>query len=225
MDDLALIRLASLQALFARVHDSNGETDDQEIDDALGLNRRKTENGLRLGALLSKYGNHRMETGDIPYSVVRDVYRALRLPLDTPITDLGSGYGRIGFYGAVLWRQPVYGIEIVPERVNEAQRVQESLGLSSLHFQIGDLLAVPWPRVSHYLVLNSVFPSLMPRVIARLTRIARTRPITIASISTSNQVFHAQPWLQEHIPDTPSAKLPASLRLFTSRAGALGVAE
>src|SRR5437763_13155002 len=130
-------RQTYLRQHFSDIHQSDEPTDDLAIDSALGLDRERVESGFTLGKLLVAHGNHRVETGDIPYSAIRDLYRALNVPPATPLLDLGAGYGRIGFYGAVLWNQPVHGIEIVPERVTEARRVQSELGLTSLHFEIG----------------------------------------------------------------------------------------
>ncbi len=207
----------ALRALFSQVHQDSGPTDDQSLDDALGLGRARVEEGFSLGQLLVTHGIHRMEPGDIPYSVIRDVYRALDLPPGAALADLGAGYGRIGFYGALAGRYVVHGIEIVPERVHEARRVQESLGLTGLHFEIGDLITAPWPDVSHYLMLNSVLPSLMPPVVGRLAKIAKSRNIVVVSAATSNLVFREQPWLVERVPDVPSAEPPANLRIYNSR--------
>ena len=151
------------------------------------------------------------------YSIIRDMYHMLNVQPQTPLVDLGCGYGRIGFYGALLWNQSLHGIEIVPERVAEARRVQQEVGLHSLSFEVGDLLTVAWPNVSHYLLMNSDFPSVVPPALERLREIAQSRPITVASVSSSNEALRTQPWLQEHVPDCPSAKLPVCLRWFTSR--------
>ena len=201
---------------FIDIHAGHGPTDDEALDLVLGLHRAHVEDRFTLVGLVMTHGHHRLEAGDIPYSVIRDLYRMLELRLQTPLLDLGCGYGRIGFYGALLWNQPLHGIEIVPERVAEARRVQQELGCASLRFEVGDLLTASWPEVSCYLMLNSIFPSLMAPVVARLRKIAEARKITIASISSSNEVLRAESWLEERVPDCPSAALPVSLRLFTS---------
>ena len=203
-------------ALFRTVDASDSSTDDHAIDDALGLRRSEIEAGLSLGQLLVRLGHHRVETADLPYHVIRDVYRALDLPAGVAVLDLGSGYGRIAFYGALLWNRRVYGIEIVPERVREAQRVKEEFGFDTVHFTAGDVLAVPWPEVTVYLALNSVLPDLMPRLIGRLRHEAAARPIRIASICTANEYFRRETWLDERVPLVPSARAPVSLRVFES---------
>ena len=209
-------RQTELRNLFSAVHASNDATDDHLLDTALGLERERVENGLSLGKLLVAHGNHRMEMGDVPYSLIRDLYRALDLPAETLLVDLGSGYGRVGFYGAILWEQPVHGIEIVPERVREAQRVRQNLGLSSLHFQMDNMLTCTWPEASHYVLMNSVLPSLMPGLMHRLAEIAQRRKIVVASVSTANTALQEQSWLREYIPELPSAEPPANLRIFKS---------
>jgi len=210
-------RQTDLRSLFWKIHQSDGPTNDNLLDAVLGLERERIESGLSLGKLLVTHGSHRVDVGDTPYSVIRDLYRALAVPAATPIADLGAGYGRIGFYGAILWQQPVHGIEIVPERVNEARRVQQKLGLRSLRFEVGDLLTCVWPKVSHYLLLNSVLPSLIPAVIERFRAIALKRKIVIASVSTASEILREQLWLEEYVPAVPSAEPPASLRIFATR--------
>src|SRR5438874_1970874 len=68
-----------LRQLFSDIHNNDGPTDDLAIDSALGLDRERVESGFTLGKLLVAYGNHCIETVDIPYSAIRDLYRALNV--------------------------------------------------------------------------------------------------------------------------------------------------
>jgi hypothetical protein len=179
----------------------------------------RLESRLSLGGLLVSCGQHRLEAGDLSYAVVRDIYRSLDLNSAprTTLTDLGCGYGRIGFFGAIIWGQPYHGIELVPRRIAEARRVQRQLGLGILRFEVGNVVTCRWPESDYYLMLNSVLPCYLPPIVERFREIAAKRNITIVSLSTSNEHFRRQPWLREIIPANPSADLPVSLRLFRSR--------
>jgi hypothetical protein len=211
-----LPRLDQLRTLFHDLAHSSGPTDDAAIDAALGLRRAAVEAPLDLASLLVKYGQHRMESADSAYSYIRDLFQALPADPPAPVLDLGSGYGRIGFFGALAWSRAVTGIELVQERVVEANRVRDDLKLDDVAFIAGDLLATPWPEASQYLALNSVTPRLIEPLVEKLSHIARTRPIVIASVATANLAFRQQAWLREVVPDCPSAGLPAYLRLFFS---------
>src|SRR5262249_10351163 len=50
----------------------------------------------------SKYGTNRLQQGDMPYSSIRTLYRYLGLEPCVRLLDLGSRYGRVLFYGALL---------------------------------------------------------------------------------------------------------------------------
>jgi Methyltransferase domain len=211
--------LQFLRSQFACVYGSDDSTDDEHLDSILGLNRMRVESRLSLGGLLVTCGQHRLQAADLSYTVVRDIYQSLDLNSGpgTTLADLGCGYGRIGFFGAILWGQPYHGIELVPQRIAEAHRVQRKLGLGSLRFEVGNVLTGSWPECNHYLLLNSVLPCYLPQIIGRFRQIAAKRNIMIVSLSTSNGHFRSQPWLSEVIPSNPSAALPVNLRLFRSR--------
>lgn len=210
--------ILTIQKQFRRIFTSDDATDDEGLDAALGLNRLAIETGMRLGALLVAHGQHRLEAADLHYDVIRDIYRNLDLKslAKTTLVDLGCGYGRIGFWGAVLFGQSYHGIEKVPERVAEARRVSRELGLENLQFEVGDILTCVWPDATNYLMLNSVFPCYIPPIIERFRQIAVQRNITIVSASSSNEQFRRECWLRELIPACKSAGPPVSLRLFTS---------
>lgn len=203
--------------LFLADFHSNGQlVDDEFVDTMVGLNRDACERTLSLGTLLTTLGQHRMQLGDLSYAVIRDLYHALAPRRKDIILELGSGYGRIGIYGGVLFGQRVVGIEIVPQRVQEAMRVRNALRLNTVSFLQGDILRAAWPEASIYLLLNTDFPSTMPTLIDRLYQLSRSRSLLIASLSSSNASLRVQPWLREHTPGCPSAKLPVELRLFRS---------
>jgi SAM-dependent methyltransferase len=205
-----------LRLFLADFHSNGRLVDDELVDTMMGLNRAPCERLLSLGTLLITFGQHRMQLGDLGYAVIRDLYHALAPSREDVILDLGSGYGRIGIYGGVLFGQRVVGIEIVPERVAEAMRVRNALGLNTVSFLQGDILTAAWPEASIYLLLNTDFPPTMPALIARLHQLSKSRSLLIASLSSSNASLRLQPWLREHTPNCPSAKLPVELRLFRS---------
>lgn len=196
--------LEDLKRYVASLHRSDDPIDDEALDARIGLSPSAAEPRETLGDLLVTYGQHRLYRADIPYSNLRDLFRLLDLPAGATLLDLGSGYGRVAFYGHLLLGARVCGIELVRERVAEARRAQQRLGLSELDFRCGDAATADWPETSHYCVLNAFIPSVLPRVAERLEEIARHRRIVIASVATSNLTFDRLPWL-EKIASTPTA--------------------
>lgn len=193
-------RLAA-ERLIARLDASNAPIDDVAIDTALGLRVEIVEAGFNTLTLLDRYGVQRFAKGDLCYQAVRAFYRALQPELRRArpprLLDLGSGYGRFGLYGALRHGVTLHGIELVAERAVEAARAARALGLESLSYEAGDVLAAPWPTADVYLMMNAVLPDLLAPVLARLEVEARRRRIIVASISTSNQGFAQAEWLRE----------------------------
>lgn len=173
---------------------------DAELDAALGLEIATVEAKLDTLRLLDRHGVQRFEQGDLAYDVVRAFYRALGPEIAARpalrLLDLGSGYGRFGFYGALRHDLVCHGLELVPERVNEAARAARALGLDRLSFAAGDLLTAAWLVADVYCMMNAVLPNLLPPVLARLEDEARRRRIVVASVSTSNRAFAAASWLR-----------------------------
>jgi SAM-dependent methyltransferase len=192
---------------------------DAELDAALGLRIAAVEARLDTLRLLDRHGVQRFEQGDLTYEVVRAFYRALEPEIvvrpGLRLLDLGSGYGRFGLYGALRHDLFAHGLELVPERTDEAARVARALGLTRLTFAVGDLLTAPWPAADVYCMMNAVLPSLLPPVLARLEDEARRRRIVVASVSTSNRAFAQATWLRS-LPVAAEGVAGRELRIWES---------
>jgi len=192
---------------------------DAKLDAALGLRIAEVEGRLDTLRLLDRHGVQRFDQGDLAYEVVRAFYRALepeiRARPDLRLLDLGSGYGRFGLYGGLRHDLVAHGLELVPERANEAARAARALGLDRVTFAAGDLLTAPWPPAEVYAMMNAVLPRLLPPVLARLEAEARRRRIVVASVSTSNRAFAEAAWLRE-LPVEAEGLAGRELRLWES---------
>jgi hypothetical protein len=197
----AAARNAAARRLIAELDATDAAIDDLALDRALDLRIAAVEAGLDTLRLLDRHGVQRFDQGDLPYGLARAFYRALapeiaRRPA-LRLLDLGSGYGRFGFYGALRHGLTVHGLELVTERAVEAARAALALDLGQLAFAAGDLLTAPWPVADVYCMMNAVLPDLLPPVLARLEAQAGARRIIIASVSTSNAAFARAAWLRE----------------------------
>lgn len=104
------------------------------------------------------------------YHVIRELYTRLEAfeKLSgfhiSHILDLGSGYGRLVIYGTLLWPNVhFYGIEMVLERVLEAQKASSILGLDSVEFFSGDAAQSTWPFTNCFIIMNSFFPEVLEK--------------------------------------------------------------
>lgn len=195
------VRNAAARRLIARLDATDAAIDDLALDRALDLRLAAVEARLDTLRLLERHGVQRFDQGDLGYGVVRAFYRALAPEIDRRpglrLLDLGSGYGRFGFYGALRHGLTVHGVELVRERAVEAARAARALDLGQLSFVAGDLLTAAWPVADVYCMMNAVLPDLLPPVVARLEAQARARRIVVASVSTSNAAFARATWLRE----------------------------
>jgi len=192
---------------------------DAELDAVLGLRVAAVEARLDTLRLLDRHGVQRFDQGDLAYEVVRAFYRALepeiRARPGLRLLDLGSGYGRFGLYGGLRHGLVAHGLELVPERADEAARAARALGLAHVTFAAGDLLTAPWPAADVYCMMNAVLPRLLPPVLARLEDEARRRRIVVASVSTSNRAFAQAAWLRA-LPVAAEGLAGRELRLWES---------
>lgn len=130
-----------------------------EIDLALGFNIKKIEEKLRTQALqinpdtlFNDWGpmlhNGAQTWVGLDFQILQCSYHDIKTIVDTikikphqTIVDLGAGYGRIGIYLHFFHPQSHFlGIELVEERVHEANRIYQSLGMDEQKKMIvGDL--------------------------------------------------------------------------------------
>ncbi|NEO99661.1 MAG: hypothetical protein F6K58_13475 [Symploca sp. SIO2E9] len=195
-----------IRQLITQVHAGNDVLDDQEIDAALGLERATVEKKLDFIDLVLLYGQHRLYQGDISYNFIRELYRKLGVLKElgnfriSKILDLGSGYGRVLLYGSLLWPEISFcGIEMVLERVLEAQKVSKMLGLNSIDLISGDATQISWPWADCFLIMNSFALSVLPKVLSQLKELSKCRNFLIVSVWSTNAYLAEQQWLKEVI--------------------------
>ncbi len=201
--------------LITNYHNANLEADDDELDAALSLRLQEVENDYSLPDLLVQYGGqHRLYLGDTSYHHIRTLYQCLEPFKPRKLLDLGSGYGRILFYGALLWPSVHFtGIEMVSHRVSEVLRVRDEFNLSHLQCIQGDVTNTTWPQADIYCLINSFTPSVMPIVVEQLRQISCCQSIILASASTSNLILEGQGWLEE-VPHENDKGARLGIRLF-----------
>jgi SAM-dependent methyltransferase len=215
-DSCTLFRDRRVSQLAIRdFHAGRTRVADSSLDRIIGIQSARIEAHLSLPGLLLTYGNHRLDKGDFPFQIIRQLYRSLDkyIQRGDTVLDLGSGYGRVAFYGALLGRVKVVGIEIVEERRNEAERVRRELRLRQVRFCHGNVLDIKWPEAQIVVLMNSVCPRLMPAVVARLKVFASNRHLIVASHSTSNLFMERQKWLRQ-IVSQGTSKQRTGLQLF-----------
>jgi SAM-dependent methyltransferase len=194
-------------------HRDGAVVDDLEVDARLGLPAGAGA-GFDWRAAVRRYGHHRLDKGDIPFALIRELYSRLSEDERSRVLDLGSGFGRIGRYGGVLFGVRYTGIEIVEERVREAARASAALGLDGVSFVAGDALELDWPPATCVCLMNSFLPSLTPRALERLEAFVEPGATVVASVGTAAAALAEADWVEELEPERRTGLPSRSLRLF-----------
>jgi SAM-dependent methyltransferase len=169
---------------------------DVHMDRRIGLDIERVEAQLTFLSLVDRYGSRYTAPNDHSWLLHAELWRRMNQLGVRSVLDLGAGYGRLLFYGALVHGTSGTGIEIVAERVREARRVGRALGLNALNFQIGDILSATWPQADCICVLNPVTPSERPALLRRLRHVANEREVLVASVSILNPLLCRQSWLR-----------------------------
>jgi len=185
---------------------------DRLVDAVLGMRYAKVESTLPRGAAARKrYG--KAETyidWNLPESALLtsyvDLERIFRLLEPKPgqtLVDLGSGYGRVGFY--LVARVPgtrFVGYEIVHERVVESDRMLRGLGLTGVTFEEADLTAPDFALApaDWYFAYDPVHRETRARLLEKLRLLGGERPFKLVAVEGQGEFLETlrrQSWLRE----------------------------
>lgn len=206
-----------IRAYIVNLHHSRKKLHEARVDNLLGIGASGSELSTDIGYLLASLGNEQLEYQGTPYSMIRDAINETHPGSRDTFYDLGSGYGRVLLWGALVCSARFRGIEIVPGRAAAAQAAAVRLGLTNLDIRQGNVLRTPFDDGNIFFMFDPFFPETMGKVSRSLRRIARTRPIRIASTWGSSSYFLKQSWLRP-LPFKRSERSAASfpLRCFES---------
>jgi len=189
--------------------------DDREMDALLGIAER--EERLDGVELVLEHGNELIDLySGTPYETVRELFRRLKPRRGDVFYDLGCGYGRVLLWGALVSDAEFRGIDLVEQRLAPARRCARRLALDNVRFLQGHVLSTPFDDGNLFFLFDPFFRKTMRRVGLKLARIARRRPIRIASHWQSNDYFAACPWLHEIDTVRAANDDPYRLRIFRS---------
>jgi len=204
-------RIIDLRSFVKAWHRSNRHLEDGTIDRLLGLRWRPVEARLQIGEMLMQFGPELLFHDPTPYTLLRELFRIVNPERAHVFYDLGAGYGRVLLYGGLVSPAAFRGIEIIPARVTEADRVRRNLDLQNVQFIHGNVRKTYFDDGDIFFFYNPFFVDTLRAVTRRLRRIAIRRPIRVVSIGKSSHYFRRQNWLREQ---ASSGRL--GLRFFVS---------
>ena len=180
------------------IHQNPDLPADEEMDNLIGIESEEYENKLSLIDMIMEYGpEHRTYQADTTYSYIQRIFQILAPYRLTSFLDLGSGNGRILFYGALLFPNiNFYGVELIPERVSFCKQLCQKIGLP-INFVHANVFEEELPPTDCICLINSFFPSLMPKLVKQLKKHAKHNPFMLIAASTCTMILAEQDWLQE----------------------------
>jgi SAM-dependent methyltransferase len=198
---------------------SGGDLNDQTIDALLGIKIETTEEGANFAGLREKYPREEFWPGQsnwrwTPYRLIKTFLRQLDLKESDVLYDLGSGYGRVPLYASLATPAMCKGIEIVPERVDEAATVGRKLGIKNVEFSQGSVTDQDYGDGTVFFLFNPFSEETFREVIDQLEKISLQKKIRIVSLGPSTARFQYEHWLKPV--ESESMDHPWGLTIFES---------
>jgi SAM-dependent methyltransferase len=157
---------------------------EEEIDIYFGLKMKEErcgvyEDHMGLDSAMGKASWSTKRHFSSSYRCIKDMYKLvskLNFPYDgqTTIVDVGCGYGRLGlFIGIETYHFNYVGVEINPERVEEANRIKASLiekysNFANVKYEVADLSAVACPEGSVYYMYDPLNEGTLKKVLVEI---------------------------------------------------------
>jgi SAM-dependent methyltransferase len=196
--------LKTLKDRFRAWHDQSSPLDDVLLDRELDLRSVSIEETLDAISLHVRLGSKLLVHEPTPYGIIRAAITELGPTSRDVFYDLGFGYGRVLFYGALVSDASYRGFEIVPARVAEAERVKSCWALTSIHLREGDACLADFTDGNIFFLFNPFFTKELRMVCDKLEMIARRKSIRIASVAGCGDYLASLTWLEERAAPTSS---------------------
>ncbi|HRZ87207.1 MAG TPA: hypothetical protein P5287_05265, partial [bacterium] len=187
-----------VRGIVRTVNASGGQILDPVMDWLLTLRVGETEKDIDWGSVEKRHGDEQYIYEGTPYGLIRDFISRIGLGPRDVFYDLGCGYGRILFYTRLATDAGlVKGVEIVPERVAECERIRERFGMRGLEIISQNIRDVDLRDGSVFFLFNPFISGTLDNVSLKLFDAARKRKIMIASYGACTFYFEDQAfWLK-----------------------------
>jgi len=214
LDDRTREHPEEIRNLLAQLHGSDDQMDSVAIDDLIGIKPEQVERDVDMRGLEQQYGHEQFTYQGTSYELIRQFLKELNLTDQDVLYDLGCGYGRIPLYGAMTTPGKYRGIEIVPERVVEANTVKDKLKLDNVDFRQGNVLEQDYSDGSVFFLFNPFAIETLEKAGEQLEQLAKTKKIRVVSVGPSTSYFNSQQWLRPV--DSGSKERPWGLTIYES---------
>lgn len=191
----------NVKDIFKLYHANRINLDSWQLDELLGIKPNKVEGYLNDSQLRNELGNEQFTYEGTPYDFIRSFLKVVKPTTNDIIYDLGSGYGRIVFYGASTTPAYYSGIEIVPERVLECQKIKKNLKIDNVDFVCKNVKYFNFSDGTIFFLFNPFCFDTLEIVIKKIEVAAMKRRLKITSWGgPSEQYLLKQKWLKNITP-------------------------
>jgi hypothetical protein len=140
------------------------------------------------------------QTLNTPYKVLFEICEMLNLKYGMSVVDLGAAHGRLGIVMNQVCPTAHYlGLEFVPERVDEANRVYKKLGLQRALCEVCDLFDAQFvmPEVDVYFIYDYGKHEHINATLGQISEEANKRKIQVVvrGKMTNTIIEDRHPWL------------------------------
>ena len=137
-----------------------------------------------------------------PYAELLRILEALAPVPGDRLTDLGAGYGRLGYITSLRFPEVTcLGYEYVPERVLEGNRVFQTIVGARFSLVQADVAAPDFqlPRASFHFIYDLGSAQAIQRVIQKIQTQAQEKKVTVIGRgrATRHLIEKEHPWLSE----------------------------
>jgi len=152
--------------------------------------------------LEKKYGDQNFWRGGGPcvqsnYSRIRYFFRKTKPRKGQAVYDLGSGFGRVVFYGGLVTDAFIKGVEIVPARVEECNRIKENLKLENISFTQVNVLDVDFSDGDIFFMYHPFSIETGFAVLEKLRKLSEQKPILVGINHRVHGLEKNMDWLKE----------------------------
>lgn len=176
---------------------------DSLVDKILGIG--SLESDLEEQSLSRVLGHEQFTYEGTPYNYICFFLSLLAPNKKDVVYDLGCGYGRVIFYGAITTKAKYKGIEIVPERVELAQKIQNNLKIENAQFVAQNALDAEISDGTIFFLFNPFIYSTLEKIGDKLEEVAGEKKIRIVTWGSfaMHDFFKNKAWLQEIFKNKP----------------------
>lgn len=200
----------SVESLLKLLHaplppETEWEAHAARLDAALGINLDQCERVIvaRTPSSRAEQAAWRGLRPDVlltPYCEFAQAVEECGLEGEAHWVDLGAAYARLGHVlGELRPRARFTGVELVPERAREAERVLKARGLTQAQVLEADLEQCEIPEADAYFLYDFGAVPAIRRVLEVLQAYARQRPLRIVARGrfTRHEIERMHPWLSQ----------------------------